>query len=173
MLKVCWTPGPTACSKTKMLHFDKVCLKVNGKEKKFHDYIDLKPAAIHLPPICLSTMGYGHSLYSAVHIWYYKVMHMLFGDAVLTVIIVTGSFNWTCTVKPHAYWDKKLCQTSKGVGLWKYIGRMVHKQCQITEVCWLQRWRFHCIMICTTPSIRGPCNEPCSIVLVYHALTTL
>ena len=27
VLKVCRTPGPTACSKTKMVHLDKVCLK--------------------------------------------------------------------------------------------------------------------------------------------------
>ena len=27
VLKVCTAPGPTACSKTKMVHLDKVCLK--------------------------------------------------------------------------------------------------------------------------------------------------
>jgi len=27
VLKVCRTPGPTTCSKTKMLHLDKACLK--------------------------------------------------------------------------------------------------------------------------------------------------
>ena len=30
MLKICRTPGPTACSKTKMLHLDRVCLLVFG-----------------------------------------------------------------------------------------------------------------------------------------------
>jgi len=31
--KVCRTPGPTACSRTKMVQLDKVCLKVSRKEK--------------------------------------------------------------------------------------------------------------------------------------------
>ena len=38
VLKVCRTPDPIACSKTKMLHLDKVYLTKLRKEKKFHDW---------------------------------------------------------------------------------------------------------------------------------------
>ena len=37
VLKVCKTPGSTACTKTKMLDNFKVWLKVSRKEKKFHE----------------------------------------------------------------------------------------------------------------------------------------